>query len=496
MAQKIILEPSRTLLEYRLLPGHTGAQISAQTINLATPLVHRPEHEKQLHLNVPFVSAAMQAVSGPKLAIELAKAGGVSFIFCSQSIESQAEMVTQVKNHKAGFVFPLTVPPDMEIAKLHSLRKQKGFNHFPVIDENKIFLGIISRNDYDIKTHATLLVKDRMIPREQLVTGKGINQLSAANSVLMESHQAVLPIVDSEDKLVSLVFRKDINEHLDNPYQVVDAHKRLLCGAAINTHDYRNRVPALVNAGADILCVDSSDGYSDYQKEALTWIAQNFPGTPVIAGNVVTAEGFRFLAESGAGAVKVGMGSGSICITQEQKGTGRGLATALLKTVEERNKYYSETGKYIPICADGGIGSAKDISIALAIGADYIMMGRYFARLEESPTEKVTINNRIMKPYWGEGSSRAREWHKNRYQQSKFDEGVEGFVEYAGKLKDALESTVSIIKSTLTTCGAGSIKELHNNAVLELVSALSIREGKVHDIFMPESRNDSDTMGF
>jgi IMP dehydrogenase len=259
-----------------------------------------------------------------------------------------------------------------------------------------------------------------------------------------------------------------------------------LTAAALNTHDYKDRATALVDAGADILCIDSSDGFTVFQKETLAWLNETFPNIPVIGGNIVTAEGFRYLVEAGARAIKVGMGSGSICITQEQKGTGRGLATAIMKVNEERNKYFKETGKYIPVIADGGIVHSKDIVIALALGADYAMMGRYFARMEEAPGDKVTINNRIMKPYWGEGSNRAREWSQKRYHQAVFAEGVEGFVEYAGKLKDNIDATTSKIKATLSTCGVSSIAEFHDKAELELVSSLSIREGKVHDIFIPQ----------
>lgn len=496
MAQFISTEPSRTLMEFRLLPGYTTSESISENISLRTPLVYSNHSLTKFEINIPVVSAAMQSVSGSKMAIELAKAGGISFLFCSQSIESQTAMMRAVKHHKAGFVTPHTVNKNTSIERLHQLRTEHGFNTFPVVDDDGKFLGIITRNDYDINSHREMSVSDRMIPKQSLVTGTGITNLKAANSLLMESHQSVLPILDSNGKLSSLVFRKDIYDHLDNPAQVVDEKKRLLCGAAINTHDYKERVPALVNEGADILCIDSSDGYSEFQKETIKWITSNFPDTPVVAGNVVTAEGFRFLVENGAAAVKVGMGSGSICITQEQKGTGRGLATAIMKTAQERDKYFAETGKYIPICADGGIGNSKDISVALALGADYIMMGRYFARMEESPTEKIIINDRIMKPYWGEGSNRAREWHENRYSQSKFAEGVEGFVEYAGRLKDSLDVTISKIKSTLSTCGVSDIALLHANAQLEVVSALSIREGKVHDIFMPDKSSYPDSEGY
>ena len=487
MARTIHFEPSRTLMEFRLLPGLTTSATKPENISLRTPLVFSEHNEEKYYINIPIVSAAMQAVSGERMGIELAKLGGTAFIYCSQTIEDQAAMVAKIKSHKAGFVEPKTILPDVLIRDFHAIKLQTGYNVFPVVDAQNSFLGLITRNDYDVTLHGDVSVQKRMIPREQLVVGIEIINLKTANAVLMESHQSVLPIVNRNNQLLYLVFRKDITDHLDNPYQAVDEKKRLISVAAINTHDYKERVAALADAGVDVLCIDSSDGLTVFQKEAIQWVRENYAGIPVIGGNVVTAEGFRSLVDSGAGSVKVGMGSGSICITQEQKGTGRGLATAIIKTVEERNKYFTETGKYIPISADGGIVNSKDIAIALALGADYVMMGRYFTRMEESPTEKITINNRIMKPYWGEGSNRAREWKQQRYHQSKFTEGVEGFVEYAGKLKDNIEITTSKIKSTMATCGASTIEELHEKAELELVSALSIREGKVHDIFIPEN---------
>ena len=190
-----------------------------------------------------------------------------------------------------------------------------------------------------------------------------------------------------------------------------------------------------------------------------------------------------------AKAVKVGMGGGSICITQEQKGTGRGLATTIIKVAAARDTYFKKTGKYIPLIADGGIVNAKDVTIALALGADYVMMGRYFARMDESPTEKMTIKNHVMKPYWGEGSARAREWKEIRYNQAQFVEGVEGFVQYAGKLRDNLPETLAKIKASMSSVGAQNIQEFHKKAELEVVSALSIREGQAHDIYLPGNDN-------
>ncbi len=484
MARHVSFEPSRTLMEFRLLPGLTTDATTISKVSLRTKLVRLPSGDGWLSLNIPLVAAAMQSVSGVRMGLEMSRLGGLAFLYGSQPIDQQADMVRRIKTYKAGFVSPETVPPTMRIADLAALTKERGFGTFPVVDEQEVFVGLITRNDYDANRHGHLTVRDRMVPREALSAGTVSMDLREANAVLMDSHQTVLPIVEGE-RIRYLVFRKDITDHLDNPHQLVDAKKRLLAAAAVNTHDYEERVPALVEAGVDVVCIDSSHGHSVFQQRTLEWIRARYPHLPVIGGNVITEAGFEFLVQAGAGAVKVGMGGGSICITQEQKGTGRGLATAVMRVAERRDAWAQRTGVYIPLIADGGIVHAKDIVIALALGADVVMMGRYFARMEESPTEKVTINNRVMKPYWGEGSPRAREWKAMRYQQATFAEGVEGFVEYAGKLKDNLDDTLAKIRASMSTCGVATIEELHERAELELVSALSIREGQVHDIYLP-----------
>jgi IMP dehydrogenase len=481
MAGNIQWQPSRTLTEFRLLPGLTTPSTSIESISLTTPLIERADGGR-LDLHAPVLAAAMQSVSGPRLAIELAKLGGAAVVFCSQPIDSQAEMVRRIKSHKAGFVAPRTISPQMTIRELEAVRRDAGFSTFPVVDENGRLLGLITRRDYSALAHGDLSVSDRMIPRAALDVGVNVMDLEQANARLIDGHRAVLPIVDSDDRLLSLVFRKDIEDHLDNPDQIVDANKRLIATAAVNTHDYRDRVRALIEAGVDVLSIDSSDGYSTYQRETIEWIQGRYDRTPVIGGNVITGAGFEYLADSGAGAVKVGMGGGSICITQEQKGTGRGLASAIIDVANARDRYAERTGRYVPVIADGGIVNSKDVVIALALGADAVMMGRYFARMEESPTAKLQINGRTMKPYWGEGSARAREWSPARYRHASFVEGVEGFVEYAGKLSDNLPQLLSKIKAAMASCGCASIAALHENAELELVSGLSIREGKVHDI--------------
>ncbi|MCF7911656.1 MAG: IMP dehydrogenase [Candidatus Cloacimonetes bacterium] len=485
MAKRIIYEPSRTLLEFRLLPGLTTEYSTIDKISLQTPLVYSADNEKKYKLNIPIVAAAMQSVSGDRMGIELAKLGGVAFIFCSQSVEKQAEMIKKIKSHKAGFVNPKTVDPEMTIAEMYEIREKTGYSTFPVVDDKNVFMGLLSKYDYDLGLHGNETVGERMIVKENCEVGINIDDLEEANNLLLQSHKSVLPILDKEGRLLSLVFRKDINDHLNNPDEVHDDRKRLLAVAAVNTHDYRERIKALAAEEVDVISVDSSDGFSVYLQETVEWSLANYPHIPLIGGNIITAEAFRFLVKIGCSAVKIGMGGGSICITQEQKGTGRGLASSIIDVAQERDLYYQESGRYIPLIADGGVTSTKDITIALALGADYVMMGRYFARMEESPTNKIVINNRVMKPYWGEGSAKAREWVEKRYHQMKFVEGVEGFVEYSGRLRDNLDETLTKIKASMSTCGAADIMEFHQKAELELISALSIREGKAHDVYIP-----------
>lgn len=492
MARNISAQPSRALAEFRLLPRLTTPETVPAKISLRTPLARCAATGHTLHLNIPIVSAAMQAVSGAQMAIALARQGGVSFLYCSQPIAEEADMVRAVKGHKAGFVAPKTVPPDMTLQDVWALSKRHGFSSFPVVDDQQVLLGLIRRDDYDLTRHGHLPVKERMTPRARMDVGVEITDLKAANELLLEGHNAALPVVDRQGRLVSMVFKKDIHEYVENPLQVDDEKKRLRVVGAVNTHDFEERVPALVAAGVDALSIDSSDGYSFYQRRVLEWIGERYPTVPVVGGNVVTGAGFDYLVAAGAGAIKVGMGSGTICITQEQKGTGRGLATAILDVAAARDRHHAKTGQYVPVIADGGVVTAKDVVIALALGADVVMMGRYFARMDESPSEKIVVSGRLMKAYWGEGSARAREWKAARYGQAQFVEGVEGLVDYAGKLADNLPETLAMVRSSMSSCGVADVHDLHQNAELELVSALSIREGQVHDVMLPRNAGADD----
>ena len=485
---------SRTFGEYLLIPGLTTKQCIPNNVSLKTPLVKYAVNEAPaIELNIPFVSAIMQSVSGPELAIELAHNGGLSFIFGSQPVESQAEMVRKVKKFKAGFVTSdSNLTPDHTLADVIKLVEKTGHSTIGVTHDgtsNGKLLGLVTSRDFRIeKDPLDTKVKEFMTPFPKLVVGQSGISLTEANQLIWDNKLNSLPVIDRDQNLVYFVFRKDYNSRRTNPDELSDATKKLIVGAGINSRDYQERVPALVEAGADVLCIDSSDGYSEWQHETLHWIKRNY-SIPVGAGNVVDAEGFRYLVDAGADFVKVGIGGGSICITREQKGIGRGQATALIDVVNARNEYLKETGIYIPICSDGGIVHDYHMVLALAMGADFLMMGRYFARFDESPSQIIRVGNNYVKEYWGEGSNRAQNWQRYDTGGSdmlKFEEGVDSYVPYAGKLKDNLSLTLGKVKATMCSCGFVNIKELQTDAKITLVSSTSIVEGGTHDVILKE----------
>lgn len=491
---KFFDEPSHTFSEYLLVPGFTDHQHTPDKVSLKTPLVRFKKGEQpSLSLNIPLVSAVMQSVSGDRLGIALAKEGGISFIYGSQSIESQAAMVAKVKNYKAGFVVSdSNLTPDMTLNQVLEMIEKTGHSTMPVTDDgtsNGKLMGMVTSRDYRVsRMNGDELVSSFMTPRDELIVGDLHTTLSSANDLIWEHKLNQLPIVDEQDHLQYLVFRKDYDSHKENPNELLDDNKRLLVGAGINSRDYQTRVPALVEAGVDCLVIDSSEGYSIWQKETIDWIKKTYGDrVKVGAGNVVDGEGFRYLADAGADFIKVGIGGGSICITRETKGIGRGQATAVIDVAKERDQYYQETGIYIPICSDGGIVYDYHITLALAMGADFVMLGRYFSRFEEAPGEKLVVNGNTVKEYWGEGSARARNWARYDLGQGKklsFEEGVDSYVPYAGLLKDNVAMTILKIKSTMCNCGSLTIAELQDKAKLTLVSATSIVEGGAHDVIV------------
>lgn len=490
---------SRTFSEYLLIPGLTTRECTPANIVLKAPLVKFKKGEKPpFCLNVPFVSAIMQSVSDHKMAIALARNGGLSFIFGSQSIESQAEMVRKVKSFKAGFVVSnANLTPENTLADVLALKEKSGHGTIGVTEdgtsEGKL-LGIVTGRDFRVtRDPLDKKVKDFMTPFSKLVTGQFGISITEANDIIWDHKLNVLPIIDKEQNLKYFVFRKDYENHKANPNELSDENMKLLVGAGINTRDYATRVPMLIEAGVDIMCIDSSDGFSEYQKDTIEYIKTNFgENVKVGAGNVVDRDGFLYLAEAGADFVKVGVGGGSICITREQKGIGRGQATSLIEVAAARDEYFEKTGVYVPICSDGGIVQDYHMVLALAMGADFLMMGRYFARFDESPTRKLMVNGNYMKEYWGEGSNRARNWQRydmGGSENLKFEEGVDSFVPYAGKLKDNLNITIGKIKSTMSSCGVKDLNDLKQNAKITLVSSTSIIEGGAHDVVVKDSRS-------
>ena len=486
-------EPSHTFSEYLLVPGYTSEECIPDRVSLKTPLVkyRKGVEEPAISLNVPLTSAVMQSVSNDSLAIALAKEGGISFIFGSQTIENQAEMVRKVKNYKAGFVVSASnLTPDATLADVLALKERNGFSTVAVTEDGTAtgkLLGIVTSRDYRVsRMSPTDKVADFMTPRAKLVTAPKETTLKQANDIIWNHKLNSLPIVDDDDHLMYFVFRKDYSSHKDNPLELLDAEKRYLVGAGINTRDYATRVPALLNAGVDVLVIDSSEGYTCWQAKTIAWVRENYGDTVKIgAGNVVDKDGFRFLAEAGADFVKVGIGGGSICITRETKGIGRGQATALIEVAAARDAYFKETGIYVPICSDGGIVHDYHMTLALAMGADFLMLGRYFARFDESPTPKVLVNGAYMKEYWGEGSNRARNWQRYDLGGStklSFEEGVDSYVTYAGPLHDNVEASLYKVKSTMCNVGVINIPDLQRDAKLTLVSSVSIVEGGAHDV--------------
>jgi len=499
---RILTDLSRTFSEYLLIPRLTKRENVPRNVSLGAPTARFKLGEKsRLSLNVPIVSASMQAVSGSDMGVSLARQGGIAFVFCSQTIEAQASMIAKIKTHKAGFVrSDSNVKPNATLQDLLDMMKRTGHSTVAVTDDGTNtgkFMGIITDKDFwEFEDDLSSEVKNHMTPKDKVFHGLVGISLKEANHLLYKHKKEALPILEADGRLNSLVFKKDYVDHINNPLELLDSQKRLVAAAGVNTHDYQERLPALVEAGVDIVSFDSSDGFSEFQRDAALWARKNYGDKIIIGGgNVVSSEGFRYLVEEAKlDFVKVGIGGGSICITREQKGIGRGQASALMEVVEERNKYFQEKGIYIPICSDGGLANDTQIIIALAMGADFVMMGRYFAMTNESPTPKVSIKGRIYKPYWGEGSNRARNWE--RYVDEKgsarlhFEEGIDGYVPVVGSVNEVLAMTLEKLRATMCNLGSKTLIEFAQNALLTLVSEQSIEEGGTSNIIQVDSKFD------
>ena len=484
----IVDDISRTFQEYLLLPGLTTAEHTSTNVSLQVPIqrYNKADGIRQI-LHTPITSAAMQAVTGPDLSIALARKGGCGFIFCSQSIDSQAAMVQEVKDHKAGFVqSDSNLSPEHSLKDAVALRERTGHSTIAITADggtHSKLVGILTSKDFwEFKDDLSRPIKEFFTPLESLVFGEEGISLQEATDKLWKSKKECLPIIDKHGNLHSLVFRKDYFDHKSNPDELTDDRKRLFVGAALNTFDYMDRAAALRDAGVDALCFDSSDGYTEYQGKAVKELRAKYGEDIIIGGgNVVTRDGFQYLVEeAGVDFVKIGIGGGSICITREQKGIGRGQASAVLEIAAARNEYFKKTGTYIPLCSDGGLNSDTQVILALAMGSDFVMMGKYFAMTSESPTPRITYKGRVYKPYWGEGSNRARNWQ--RYKQSEgqklvFEEGVDAYVPYSGPLAEKVDILKAKMKATMCNIGVLSVEEMHQNARLTRVSPMTLVEG-------------------
>lgn len=496
---EILSDLSRSLGEYLLLPGLTTEDCRPETVSLAAPIGRfESGGEPPFYIEIPVVSAIMQAVSSPRLAVALAQCGGLSFIHHDQTVDAQMAMVSEVKRQKAGFRSPVVhVAPTTTLGDLSSALELEG-EDFAIVtvdgEAGSEFLGLISRLDFHVERHASdEPVSSRMRSRDELTCARESSSLSEANSLLWDSRQDIIPVVGTDKSVKSTIHRKDYELHKTFRNECIDDEKRFRVGAGINTHDYKDRVPALLEAEADALCIDSSDGFSVWQAATLDFVKSVDSHVPVGAGNVVDSRGFEYLADAGADFVKVGIGGGSICVTREQKGIGRGQGSALIDVVRARDEYAQRKGTYVPVCCDGGVADDAQIAVALALGADFVMLGRYFARTTESPTRVVSLGGRLYKEYWGEGSERARNWA--RYEQGDgqklaFEEGVDGYVPYAGSLFDNVAATVAKLRSTMVSCGSMTLRKFHEDARLVIISEQT-RLQSSHDIVVVDGADDS-----
>jgi len=483
MAQ-VLNNPSHSLKEFRILPGYTPADGNASNVSLKTRLCRKGND--YLYLHTPFLSAAMQAVTGGEMAIALAQFGGIGILPVSQPTEQQCAKIDQVKRFKAGFQTNiLTLAPDQPIAEIVEIIHQTGYTTFPVTESGQFhdkLIGVLTDKDFDERRDLDCRVASRM--KTDVQAGVEVNDLKAANELMIRYGRGFLPIISKEGVLQTVVFKKDLDKHLRHPNESIDSKKRLLIGSAVSTHpEDRERVQTLIEHEVDVLLIDASDGHTEHQRQMLQFIKEH-TDVPVIGGNVVTREGFRFLAEAGADAIKVGMGIGSGCTTQEVKATGRGQGTTLMEIGRERDQMEKESGVYLPIIADGGISGPAEMSVALALGADAVMMGNFFARYTESQGNLVRNDaGEIVKEYWMEGSLRAH--NMRRYAQTKenfFEEGISGYVPHVGSIHDKLPTIIQMLSATLATAGCRTIDELHENAVLEMQSHTALMDSQIHDI--------------
>ena len=470
-----IVKEGLTFDDVLLIPQKS--EILPSQINTKTKLT------KDIELNIPLMSASMDTVTESKMAISMARQGGIGIIHKNMSIERQASEVDRVKRSESGLIVdPFSLSKGHTIQDADNIMAKYKISGVPIVDENNILIGIITNRDIKFETDMSRLIEDAMTPKERLVTAKEGVTLEEAKEILGKHRIEKLPIVDDEGHLKGLITIKDIEKKIQYPNSAKDKRGRLLCGAGVGiTNDLLERVDALYKAKVDIIVLDSAHGHTTNVINALKKVKAAYPDLPVIAGNVATAAGCEDLIKAGADCVKIGMGPGSICTTRVVAGIGVPQITAIMDCYEVAKKYD------IPIIADGGIQYSGDIVKALAAGANVCMMGSMFAGTEESPGEIVLYRGRSYKTYRGMGSIAAMEdGSKDRYfqegQKKLVPEGVEGMVAYKGKAEDIVFQMIGGIKSGMGYCGANTIEQLQANAEFVKITAASLKESHPHDI--------------
>ena len=472
-----IKQEALTFDDVLLVPAHST--VLPNTANLSTQLT------KEICLNIPMLSAAMDTVTETKLAISLAQEGGIGFIHKNMTIERQADRVRKVKKFESGIVSePVTVSPDLTLAALAEMVKKNGFAGYPVVDGENNLIGIITGRDTRFVKDLSKTVSQLMTKKEDLVTVKEGASRETILELMHQNRVEKVLVVDDAFKLKGMITVKDFQKAEQKPNACKDEFGRLRVGAAVGAGPgNEERIDALVKAGVDVLLIDSSHGHSEGVLQRVRETRAKYPNLPIVAGNVATAEGAIALADAGASAVKVGIGPGSICTTRIVTGVGVPQITAIADAAAA----LKERG--IPVIADGGIRFSGDIAKAIAAGASCVMVGSMFAGTEEAPGEIELYQGRAFKSYRGMGSLGAMaKGSSDRYFQSDnaadklVPEGIEGRIPYKGYLKEIIHQQMGGLRSCMGLTGCATIEELRTKAEFVRISGAGIKESHVHDV--------------
>jgi len=472
-----LLQKALTFDDVLLVPAHSN--ILPREVSLAT------QFTRSIRLNIPLVSAAMDTVTEAPLAIALAQVGGIGIIHKNMTHEAQALQVSRVKRFESGVVNdPVTIPPQMTVRQVHALTRQHKISGLPVVEGSKV-VGIVTNRDLRFETNLDQPVSNIMTPRERLVTVREGAPREEAMALLHKHRLERVLVINDEWDLKGLITVKDIQKSSEHPLASKDAKGRLRVGAAVGVGEgTEERVAALAEAGADVVVVDTAHGHSQGVLDRVNWVKKNFPQLQVIGGNIATAAAAKALVDSGADAVKVGIGPGSICTTRIVAGVGVPQITAIANVA----KALEGTG--VPFIADGGIRYSGDIGKAIAAGAYSVMLGGLFAGTEEAPGEIELFQGRSYKSYRGMGSVGAmQKGSSDRYFQDTegnadklVPEGIEGRVPYKGSVLAVIHQLMGGLRASMGYVGCGSIEDMRNKAEFVEITSAGIRESHVHDV--------------